>query len=365
MTDLTRRDPMKLCAKAGYRLLIAAAVIVLAGCGSLGPKTLDKDQLNYGSSIGQNWKNQMLANVVRLRYVDMPVFVDVGSIVSGYTLETQVSGRLGFSDSLTGGDSQGLGAGGRYTDRPTITYMPKTGDDYLRSLLEPVEPRALLALVQAGYSAELLFTWALESINGVRNYAAIGNSTRSADSEFYEFANLITELQSLGAVAFELENDPDTAHDIVFVLRQQNPSEAVREKHRRISKILHLDPDLQRYAVIYAPFQINGATLSLQTRSVLQMLFAMSGFVEVPDAMAGQAVPGYRLAPGMERPFTVQSGPDRPARSFAAVEYQDHWYWIDNTDLPSKRVFTLMLFLTTLTNDRSKDIGPVLTIPTG
>ncbi|NNJ66366.1 MAG: hypothetical protein HKP16_12395, partial [Xanthomonadales bacterium] len=166
-------------------------------------------------------------------------------------------------------------------------------------------------------------------------------------------------------VAFELENDPDTAHDIVFVLRQQNPSEAVQEKQRRVSEILHLDPDLQRYAVIYAPFQINGATISLQTRSVLQMLFAMSGFVEVPDAMAGQAVPGYRLAPGMERPFTVQSGPDRPARNFAAVEYQDHWYWIDNTDLPSKRVFTLMLFLTTLTNDRSKDIGPVLTIPTG
>ena len=124
--------------------------------------------MDYGRSIGDSWKNQMLANIVRLRFVDMPVFVDVGQIVAGYTLVTTVDGRIGFDDSLTGGNSQGLGAQGSFTDRPTITYTPKTGDDYLRSLLEPVEPKAVLSLVQAGYSPELLFTWAVESINGVR-----------------------------------------------------------------------------------------------------------------------------------------------------------------------------------------------------
>ena len=187
---------MSLSTRVKQRLLYATLVcsIVLTACGSLGPKTLDKDQLDYGDSIGNNWKNQMLANIVKLRYVDMPVFVDVGSIVSGYTLETQVSGRLGWGDSLTGGDSQGLGAGGRYTDRPTITYMPKTGDDYLRSLLEPVEPRNLLALVQAGYNAELLFTWAVEAINGVHNYSVMAGQIKQPDPEFTEFTGLLLSL---------------------------------------------------------------------------------------------------------------------------------------------------------------------------
>ena len=47
---------------------------LLASCSSYGPKSMDRDQLNYGMSIGDNWKNQMLANIVKLRYLDMPVF---------------------------------------------------------------------------------------------------------------------------------------------------------------------------------------------------------------------------------------------------------------------------------------------------
>lgn len=76
----------------------------------------------------------------------MPVFVDVGQIVSGYSIETSVQGMIGFSNNPIGGDGQGLGVEGRYTDRPTITYIPKTGEDYLRSLLEPVEPLLIASL---------------------------------------------------------------------------------------------------------------------------------------------------------------------------------------------------------------------------
>ena len=174
---------MRITKNPGFRYLVAtlAACAMLAGCGSLGPRTMDRDQMNYGNSIGENWKNQMLANIVKIRYVDMPVFVDVGSIVSGYSLSTTVNGRLGFNDSFSSGNTQGLGASGTYTDRPTITYMPKTGDDYLRAILEPVSPRKLLSLVQAGYSAELLFTWSVQAINGVHNWSASAAGTKTAD----------------------------------------------------------------------------------------------------------------------------------------------------------------------------------------
>lgn len=351
----------------GFRrtLAISALTLLVAACGSIGPRTMDRDQLDYGASIGDNWKNQMLVNVVKMRYLDMPVFVDVGSIVAGYSLETAVNGRIGFSDSFTGGDSQGLGAAGRFTDRPTITYMPKTGDDYLRSLLAPVEPKNLLALIQVGYNAELLFTWAVEAINGIHNYSVTLDNTLQAAPEFFEVTSLIRELQIHGIIAWEVVTDPGSGQDVLLVLNPLGPDSDLLDERERLAVLLGLNPELDRFRVVYAPARLGDDVLAIQTRSVLQMLGAMSGFVEVPPDQARQTAPGYRMAGGSERPFHVYSGPDRPDASFASVRYGDYWYWIENHDLLSKRVFTLMLFLTTLTNQPSADSGPVLTIPTG
>ena len=357
---------MSMFRKLGFHTLvvIVAACAMLAGCRSIGPKTMDRDQLDYGNSIGENWKNQMLANIVKLRFVDMPVFVDVGSIVSGYSLETSVNGRLGWGDSFTGGNSQGLGAQGKFTDRPTITYMPKTGNDYLRSILEPIEPKNLLALIQAGYSSELLFTWAVEAINGVQNWSATARSKRTADPEFFEFVTLMQELQYLGAVGFELKSHPETGQSIIFVLNKEGLAESTLQKSHRVSEIIGLEPNLDRYRVIYAPFMSGSDTLSIQTRSVIQMLGAMAGFIDVPAGLAHFASPGHDVSTLSKRPFRVHSGKERPEESFTQVKYNGYWYWIENSDLASKRVFTLMLFITTLTNQSSTQKAPVLTIPT-
>jgi len=336
----------------------------LAACGSIGPKTMDRDQLDYGRSVGNSWKNQMLTNLVRLRYVDMPVFVDVGQIVSGYTLETQVSAEVGFSNSFTGGDAQGVGAGGKFTDRPTITYMPKTGEDYLRSLLEPVEPRSLLSLVLAGYSSELLFTWAVESINGRKNYSMVAGKARQADPEFTEYVKLLQELQDAAAISFELENDPKTGHDIIMVMDNDGLPEAIQAKRKRVGELLGLSQNLSRYRVMYAPYSSDGGILAMQTRSIMQMLIALSGFIDIPPENRSFASSGYDVPSGVTRPFHVHSGPDRPEDKFAQINYKGDWYWIENHDLQSKRVFTLMLFLTTLTNYEGDKNAPVLTIPT-
>ena len=347
--------------------MVVGLGMLLASCGSYGPRSMDRDQLNYGNSIGENWKNQMLANIVKLRYVDMPVFVDVGSIVSGYSLSTTVNGNLGYNDSITGGNSQGLGASGTYTDRPTITYMPKTGDDYLRAIMEPVAPSNLLALIQAGYSSELLFTWAVEAINGVHNWPLSrrgSNHSGNADPEFIEFVTLLQELQTLGAIGFELTSDDDEKHGNIFRLKKRGLSESTIQKSLRAGEVIGLDPGQEQFRVIYAPFKSDSTTLAIQTRSVIQMLSAMAGFIDVPAEKATYAAPGYEVTGNLQRPFQVRSGKERPDESFAQIKYQGYWYWIDNSDITSKRVFTLMLFITTLANQANDANAPVLTIPT-
>ena len=346
-------------------MIVTALCLALSACSSYGPKSMRKDQLDYGHSIGENWKNQMLSNIVKLRFVDMPVFVDVGQIVAGYTLETSVNGRLGFNDSLTGSNSQGVGASGTFTDRPTVTYTPKTGDAYLRSLLDPVEPRALLSLVQAGYNSELLFTWAVEAINGVHNYPASATNKQTPDPAFREFVELLRELQAGGAVGFELGDKLSANQDIIFTLKKEGIDESLLEKQARVGELIGLDASRDRYRVVYAPFRSDPDMLTIQTRSIIQMLSAMAGFVEVPAEVRASALPGFDISAAAFKPFRVLSGSDRPDESFASIRYGNYWYWIENNDIDSKRVFTLMLFITTVTNTATDKNAAVLTIPTG
>ena len=62
-----------------------------------------------------------------------------------------------------------------------------------------------------------------------------------------------------------------------------------------------------------------------------------------------------------DRPWDAFFPPD----ALVAVKYQDIWYWIDNRDFGSKRVFTTVMLLLNLV-DRGREAQlPVITIPTG
>src|SRR5215207_8379344 len=101
----------------------------LCGCQTIGPSTVARDRSDYASSISESWKRQTLLNIVKLRYLDPPIFVDVGQIISGYSLETSVSAGASLPEnaSFGAGNTGTIAGAARFTDRPTITYTPLTG----------------------------------------------------------------------------------------------------------------------------------------------------------------------------------------------------------------------------------------------
>src|SRR5678815_3965832 len=168
-------------------LLTAALVsgLTVTGCSHLGPKTVAVDRFDYGAAIGESWKQQTLLNIVKLRYMDLPVFVDVASIVSGYSMQTGVSvnGTLSAERAIQGNYAS-IGGQAIYTDRPTITYVPMTGEKFLRGLITPIDPKNIFFMLPSGYAADLLRGLGVESLNGVRNRSTAGGTVREADPEF-------------------------------------------------------------------------------------------------------------------------------------------------------------------------------------
>jgi hypothetical protein len=124
-------------------------VLTLAACGSIGPGRLENDQLDYSRTLSDVDKQQTLFNLVRLRYADPPMFASVQQMVAGYTLQGTVQAGLQTSFGPIASSTFGTGQGAvQYTDRPTFTFAPLTGERFVEAYLRPLRPADIMPLIQ-------------------------------------------------------------------------------------------------------------------------------------------------------------------------------------------------------------------------
>jgi hypothetical protein len=343
-------------------------VALLAGCTRIGPKSVVVDRFDYSTAIADSWKQQTLLNIVKIRYMDLPVFVDVSSIVAGYSMQTGVSvnGTVSSDKAIQGNY---LAAGGQaiYTDRPTITYVPLTGEKFLRGLITPIDPKHIFFMLQAGYAADFILALTVESLNGVRNRSTAGGLVRAADPEFIRALQLLREVQAAGAVGMRVEEDKAKSQTAVLFFRRDDVPTDIMEKEAEIRRLLKLPADQQKYVLTYSP--VRGATneLAVNSRSMLQIMAAFSSYLDVPesDLKEHRAVPAFEYADPENRKDAVRiySGKDKPADAFAAVQYCGHWFWIDDRDWQTKRALNAVMFFFTLAETGSPEKLPLITIP--
>jgi len=343
-------------------------VALFTGCVHLGPKTIPVDRFDYSSAIADSWKQQTLLNIVKLRYMDLPVFVDVASIVSGYSLQTgvNVGGSLSSAKAVQG-DFLSAGAQAVYTDRPTITYVPLTGEKFLSGLLTPIDPKRIFFMLQSGYAADFILGLTVESLNGVRNRSTAGGLVREADPEFLLALKLLREIQVAGAVGMRVEEDKAKNSTAVLFFRRDDVSADILEKAAEIRRLLKLAPDPQKFALAYSPVRGTDNELTVNSRSMMQIVVAFASYIDVPEAHLKDhsAMPSFEHVAADDRNNVVHihSGADKPASSFAAVRYRDHWFWIDNGDWQTKRALTAVMFFFTLADTGENGKLPLITIP--
>jgi len=348
--------------------LIALMVLILTGCASIGPPSVTTDRFDYNTAIANSWKEQTLLNIVKIRYVDMPLFVDVASIVSGYTLQSTVSlGGTVSSEKAVQGDFASLGASGTFTDRPTITYQPITGQQFNRSFMTPIPPSAILFMIQNGWNAELIYPLAVDSVNGIRGRVSGGSNARSGDPKYFRMVELMRIIQKSGVIGMRIIKGKDDRDTTIMFLHKQNLPPDVAETSRELTDLLGLRPGIQDVKVRYGLIPTDDTEIAMTTRSLLQIMIELATQINAPPehVTEGRTIPTLSWDDGGNSLISINHSTEKPEDAFVAVKYRDYWFYIDDRDLLSKRTFTFLMILFSVTETGGKEGLPLVTIPAG
>jgi hypothetical protein len=350
--------------------LLALAPLGQSGCEHLGPRSVVADRIPYNEAVAVSWKEQTLLNIVKLRYVDTPFFVDVPQITGGYQFVGTATANGGISPpaSNLASFAQQLGLTlnlqGAYQDRPTISYQPQTGSQFIRNLTTPINPGSVLFLLQSGYPADVVFNLTVDTINGVRNRSVSGGQLRPADPAFTRTVQTLRKAQVLGHVGIRVQADKDKKESVAFFIHDKGIDPELAGELAEVRKVLGLSLDQSEFRVTFGATAANPNEIAILSRSVIRILQELSTYVDVPvEHLAGGIAPPIGEVAADAAPlFQVLNGVEKPCDPFVAVCYEGRWFWIDKTDTRSKRTMGNLLVLLALADTGAKENLPVITI---
>ncbi len=338
------------------RRLAGLALLLLAGCTGHGPQQLEMDQVSYAQALSDGLKRQMLLNMVRLRYADVPTFLSVSQVITGYTLQSTGQAGLNAYPNANPGNYVTVSGILQYTTRPTFTFTPMTGEQFGQSYLRPLAAAELLSLAQSGAPVDLLFRLGVQSVNGLPNGATRGGEAQQASGGFLAVIGTLREAQAAGAVGLRFERHGGAGR--VFLLLEGD-APAVR----RARGLLGLSPAEREAEVVYGQARSGPRQVAILTRSVLQVLHELGAQIEVAEADIARGDTRPTDAGVGERLVRIRQGPGAPADAYAAVSYRGRWFWIDQSDYRSKASFTFVHILQILAESGRGQPTPVVTIP--
>ena len=164
---------------AGFRASVMAAsrklfalmgiALFLSGCAQLGPDLVKAGRNDYNVVLRQTEDEETLLNLVRVRYGDRPLFLDVSSVSTSFTWGQGATANSTFFPGGSRGASVGIQGNLDYSERPTITYTPLSGADFVKSVLTPADLDTLVLLSNGGWSMDRLLRIMANRMNGLHN----------------------------------------------------------------------------------------------------------------------------------------------------------------------------------------------------
>ena len=391
--------------------------ILVSGC-AMQAEIIQQRHWDLNETIRETSNEQLLLNLVRLRFDETPYFLQVASITTNFSAAASV-GATGTIPQGSGNNVLGLNTGITYSESPTVTWSIPDSREFLGRFYAPVGADQLTLLAQSGFDLVEVLRIGVQKMNLLRNrefHIRDGEFRPENYPQFVEAVDLMEALRKEGLIDFAhslmtnyggvtlpiSQMDPrgvaeGMPYGLLYLSRESGTATPYRvqkplflrfskrsdgdPRAQRLRQLLNLRPDLYSFPItntvdvspeairavdgklaqIFDP-QEKLAHIGLINRSVLDILRFAAASVEVPgeEVASGRArMRDVRL----DEYLVVRTSPTEPADAWLKVPYGGAWYYIPATDLQARTSFTLLGALFASVVGDVPGAKPVLTLP--
>jgi hypothetical protein len=254
--------------------------------------------------------------------------------------------------------------------------MPLEGQAFATRLLRPIDLRTLQLLCYSGWDIDRVF-WMM-----IQNFQEIWNDPDSEDisepnsHRFSEVSHLLRHFQKRGELQLGVqfmsncENEQDSQKQSLQI---GFPVDGV--EGNRLAELIKCDQKINNRYVKNVDLGFTDAgRMGLMLRSIFSCMVYLSRGVQVPQEHVDCGT--VRMAEHNNHEeeewvdvfrglIAVRWSRYAPKNSFIAVQYRNYWFYIDDSDIHSKKTFALLLQLYNLNANEANIGGPILTLPLG
>ena len=398
-------------------LLPITLAVGTAGCG-MQAKVIQARHWDLNETIRETSNEQLLLNLVRLRFDDTPYFLQLSSVTTNFS----AGASLGATGTFPQGDADnvfGLNTGISYSESPTVTWAIPDSREFLGRFQAPMGADQLTVLAQSGFDLVEVFRVGAQKMNRLRNREfRIRDGEFRPDNypEFLEALDLMEALRKEGVIDFAHSlmtsyggvtvpiSQLDTRgvaegmpYSLLYLSREPGMATPYRvskplylrftkesdhdPRAQRLRQLLTLRPDLYSYPITdtvdVSPEGIRAvdgklaevfepdATLThiaLTNRSVLDILTFAAASVDVPESEVVSGRVRERDAQ-LDEYLNVRLSKTEPSNAWLKVQYRGAWYYIPATDLNARTSFRLLSAIFLSVVGEVPGAKPVLTLP--
>ncbi len=359
--------------KAKSSLSLVGLFILLTGCHVSSRAAVEGTggRTAYNQTLQKTTNEQMLMNLVRLRFVDFPFFLDVNAITTQFSMGTRIQPYIpipGFSED----NPASIGGEFSWFNTPTISYTPLQGQTFAVQLFRPIDLLVIQQLIYAGWDIDRVFRVCIQSIDDIPNAINASGPTPDFEPEyerFILFVNLLRYFQQRSLLKVSIQLNDKDAHfkgkgfEITFPAKSDEAKELAK-----YAKSAELEDEFYTYKVEIG-FN-KDRNVGIMPRSLMACMYYLSLAVEVPPGHECKCPITHTEEGGIfdwksviGDLLSIKYSKKKPENAFAAIEYKGNWFYIHEHDLQSKRTFVLLLQLYNLQSSSAAPNAPLLTLP--
>ena len=278
----------------------------LSGCAWLGPEIIRSGRPAYNDAILATNDEQLLQNIVRLRFGDSLGFLTVASVTANVSVTGSGTVDLGFGPSANYKGNLVPFHGTLSTEQnPTISYVPVSGERLLRQLASEVPVDLAILLINSAHSHKQAWDAILRRINNIRNPDYLDPPLLAVDPRFEEIAALGSSLQRRGILYWVRLAGAQVRY--AMVLHSYSPANTLEVA--RLLDLLGVAQPAREGDDIVIPVLLSVGSpdpgaIAIETRSLFDLMRLAAARIELPaDAAAGAVYPEWVRGQGYPHPF--------------------------------------------------------------